>query len=115
VTVARADFEKWCEKPWHVLSGWAVPCVVQVTAACLEQAQAAYAENADFRFGICFNIAALYYDELKAKYRVGQVRHTLTGPLQGTWHVLLYLDMLYLDDRKHPVPTQVQRAVPDPG
>ena len=110
---SQNDFEAWCEKPWQVRYGWAVPCVVHMSPKCLEQARAAYTEYANVASGICYNIAASYYDELKVKYWAGQVEHTLTGPMHGSWHVLLYLDMLYLDDREHPVPTRVRKIVPD--
>lgn len=111
----KVAFEAWCEKPWKVLSDWAVvPCAVHVSPTCFEQARTAYTEKGDVLFHVCHNIAASYDDELKAKYRVGQVEHTLTGPMQGSWHILLYLDMLYLDDREHPVPTRLRKCVPDP-
>jgi hypothetical protein len=109
------SFDDWCEKKWAVLCNWAVaPCPVYVSPACIEQAKLAYPASADILFGVCHPIAARHYDELAAKYRAGQVARTLTAPLRGTWHVLLYLGALYLDNREHPVPTRERRLVNDP-
>jgi hypothetical protein len=104
-------FEEWCEKKWHVLCHWAVvPCPVNVSPSCMEKALAAYPEGADV-WGACIKIASQYYDELATKFWSGQVKHELTGAMQGTWFVLLHLGMLYVDDREHPVANKVRREV----
>lgn len=106
-------FIDWCEQPWHTMSNGAViPRPVHVTPRCLEQVRAADPKVRDCG-QVCFKIAAQYYADLRARYHVGQVRHELAPPLHGSWYILLYLDMLYVDDREHPLPTRV-RATPLP-
>jgi hypothetical protein len=104
-------FVEWAERKWHAYGNGAVTglALVHVSDACLAQARAAYPPNADVEFGVCFKVGAMYYDELRAKYHAGQVRHELAPPMNGAWYILLYQDHLYVDDREHPVPTRVRK------
>ena len=69
----------------------------------------------DVEFGVCFKIAASYYDELRAKYHAAQVRHQLAPPMKGAWYILLYQDHLYVDDHEHPGPTRVRKRTHELG
>ena len=76
----RTAFLEWAERKWPHAYGDHSLFLVHVADACLEQARAAYPPNADVEFGVCFKIAASYYDDLRAKYHAGQVRHELAPP-----------------------------------
>jgi hypothetical protein len=106
-------FLKWAEQKWpnaYANGALIFPAIVHVSDACLAQARAAYPPNADVEFGVCFKIAAGYYDELRRKFHAGQVRHELSPPMHGAWYILLYLNHLYVDDHEHPVPTRLRKA-----
>ena len=110
VYVVDGTFEEWCETKWTVYCDWnTVPCAVHISPSCIEQVRSALGNATNTAEKICYKIAATHYDELKNRYRTGQVAHALQEPLAGTWHILLYLEMLYLDDKEHPVSTQKRR------
>jgi hypothetical protein len=102
-----AQFEAWCEQRWTVWEDWArVPCAVHVSPACEHQARSAYPHG-----GVDFiGIAAHYYGELTSKFWTGQMLYPLAEPLQGEWYVLLYLGMIYIDARPHPLATQERQV-----
>ncbi len=105
----ESAFEVWCDKPWSVRSNWdVVPCVVHVSPTCEGQWWTAFSEGGG---PDPVRIAASYHDDLAAKYHTGQVRHALAEPLEGEWHVLWHLGMLYIDTEPHPIPTRERLAL----
>lgn len=108
----ESRFELWCDKAWRVHGNWAVlPCAVHVSAGCHEQVRAAFPDGGGPDI---ISIAARYQPDLATTYHTGQVKHPLTAPLNGEWHVLWHLGAIYVDVEPHPVPTRERRAVSEP-